>query len=387
MDKVKKMRWNPYVLLKNEGVIKFWEQRFLNQLENEKLLFILGKGFDPRMNLALRSLMESCPNINIECWMITFDEGANSSSHKYSELVDENLLELGGLLSSRKLAEKKIKIWDIQGKKRTRVGDQQASRLISGFDEISEFSDIIVDVSALPRGVYFSFIGRLLALVDYQKADISKPNIYVSIAENASIDSKIREFDPGEVYYPRGFGGGVELASEHQKPLIWFPILGEERKAHTTKAFEKITETKDRLYEICPTLPFPSKDPRRSDTVLINHHSILFDEFTIEPQNITYIPEQNPFESYIQLSQAILNYKKSLKILSGCKAVISPFSSKILSIAALLTAYENQEDVAILNVDSDGYEIDDEKELKKMGGESELILTWLSGIPYEKIEN
>lgn len=372
-------RWNPYVLLQNETVKELWNSHFKEQ--DRKVLFILGKGFDVRMNLAIASLLELCPEINLECIMIEIDEGKDSSSHNLKDLVDENINELTAILGGRSVVRKDLKLWTTTGKKKVKIGDREASKVIGNYSDIESYSDIIVDISALPRGVYFSLIGKLLTLID--KYSNSCQNLFITIAENAEIDRLTKEkASEGDVNFLHGFGGGIEVTSENDKPLVWFPILGEEKLGHVRKAFGKITETKNRLYEICPTFPFPSKDPRRSDSILIEYHELLFDELGIEPQNIMYISERNPFEAYIQLSNAIKNYKKSLSIINGCKAVLSNFSSKLLSIGTLLAAYEDRDSVGVLNVDSQGYDYIDKNEVKKVKSESELFVTWLTGEPY-----
>ena len=96
-----------------------------------------------------------------------------------------------------------------------------------------------------------------------------------------------------------------------------------------------------------------------------------------------YTTERDPFEAYIQLSNAINNYKESLDIINGCKVAIWTFSSQLLSIGSLLVAYENPEFVGIMNVNSGGYEILEEDNFKKMKDKSELFVTWLTGYPYE----
>ena len=376
---MKENRWNPYVLLQNDTVPELWRSHF--QGKNKKVLFILGKGFDVRMNLGIESLMETCPDIDLDCFLVGLDEGKDSSSHKLQDLVDENINEINSLLNGKMIFRKELKLWSSKGKKKVKIGDREASNLIEGYDEIKDYTDIIVDISALPRGVYFSLIGKLLTLID--KYSNNSQNLFVCVAENAKIDGLTKEkTTEGDVNFLHGFGGGIEITSEMDKPLVWFPILGEEKLAHVKKAFGKITETKNRLYEICPTFPFPSKDPRRSDSILIEYHELLFDELGIEPQNIMYISERNPFEAYIQLNNAIKNYKKSLQIINGCKAALSNFSSKLLSIGTLLSAYENREDIGVLNVDSQGYDYVDKNEVKKMKLESELFVTWLTGEPY-----
>ncbi|MBU2557574.1 MAG: hypothetical protein KJ578_07330 [Bacteroidetes bacterium] len=133
--------------------------------------------------------------------------------------------------------------------------------------------------------------------------------------------------------------------------------------------------------EICPLLSFPAKDPRRSDTLIIEYHQLLFDELRIEFQNLLYVPEQNPFEVYRNLSNAIINYNKTLSIIAGCKAAISTFSSKLLSIGALITANElnnrlnDKIGIGVLNVDSRGYRIEEEESLGEINEQSELFLT------------
>lgn len=66
---------------------------------------------------------------------------------------------------------------------------------------------------------------------------------------------------------------------------------------------------------------------------------------------------------------------------------MSTFSSKLLSIGALLCAYEFKASgnikVGILNVDSSGYEIGNEELARKTGEQSELFLIWLAGEPYK----
>ncbi|MFT3795226.1 hypothetical protein [Flavobacterium sp.] len=372
-------RWNPYVLLQNQSVDEMWSTHFSDI--QRKILFVFGQGFDVRMNLALKNLISICPNLNIEFWLIKYDEGKDSASHVYQDLIDENIEELSELLSGKRIVTKEIKLWSSKGKKKRRIGDREAANLISEYSEISSYTDIIVDISALPRGVYFSLIGKLLSLID--KFANGSINLLVSVAEHAEIDNQIQESATDEdINYLHGFGGEIELTGELDKPLIWFPILGENKISHVRKAFGKITEAKSRIFEICPTFPFPSRNPRRSDEILIEYHELLFDELAIEPQNIMYVSERNPFEAYIQLSNAVQNYKTSLQVINGCKAALSTFSSKLLSLGTLLAAYEDRDNIGVLNVDSQGYNIIDKNKVRNLKTESELFVIWLTGDPY-----
>lgn len=375
-----KLRWDPYVLLRNSEVSSFTEDHFAKDTDR-KLIYIMGIGFDYRMNAGIQSLKSSCPDLNIECLLIQYDEGKNSSSRKYKSTVDANLASLRAIISPEKIQVRNIDLWTASGKKKQRVGDKNVADVFNDATFFEEYSDIIVDISALPRGIYFSLIGKVQAVIDEYYAD-KNINFFVIISENAQLDSHIKEFEPdSELSYVFGFRGGSELTSD-EKEIIWLPILGEGSSKQILAAHEKINPD-----EICPVLPFPSHNPRRSDALIIEYHQLLFDELSVEGQNIIYVPEQNPFEVYRNLSKIIQDYNETLAILNGCDIVISTFSSKLLSIGALLCAYEfkvlNKIKVGILNVDSSGYEIDDEAAAEKMGEKSELFLIWLSGEPYK----
>lgn len=373
------LRWDPSVLIRGSNTPEFWVSHFKST--QRKVLFILGKGFDVRMNIAIQELINSCPTIDLECWVIEFDEGTGSNSAKYLKYVQENEKTLTECLNGRKTTIQKISLWNSKVKgKRKRIGDRQAAQILKSFDQIKSFTDIIIDISALPRGVYFSLVGKFLMFIDTYAKE-KKPNLFVVVSENAEIDSRIKEKGIDEdVGYLHGFGGNLELTSESEEPVIWFPILGEDKVEHLDKAYMHI-----RPNEICPVLPFPSKNPRRSDALIKDYYQLLFDRLNIESQNIMYVPEQNPFEAYIRLTKAIRNYNISLQALDGCKAVISTFSSKLLSIGSLLTGYEliNEIGVGILNVDSLGYDIDSFEDLKSIKDNSELFVIWLIGEAYE----
>lgn len=379
-------KWNPYVLKKGTAeTVSFFKSHFSKN--GKKTLFVLGKGFDVRMNITLENLIKSCPAVELDCWLVEFDEGTDSYSQIYKPLVDLNTHDINALLNGRNIFSKQISIWSGTGKSKRRVGDRNAAAIVQEFSQISEYTDIIIDISSLPRGVYTSLIGKVLALIEANESD-KTINLFISVAENAVIDSEIKEYGTDDdLSYLQGFGGGIELESEIEKPIIWFPILGEGKAPHFSKALNHIM-AKSRPYEICPVLPFPAKNPRRVDSLLIEYHTLLFDTLNLEAKNIMYVPEQNPFEAYIRLNNAIKNYNDSLQPLNGCKAIISTFSSKLLSIGALLTGHELRDSIGVglLNVDSEGYKVEHEEDMNILKIQSELFLSWLAGEPYKKPE-
>lgn len=375
------LRWDPYLLSARGRAEELIKEHF--QTTN-RLLFILGKGFDIRMNFVLQKVLSLRPDVKIECWLICFNEGDDSTSHKYASYVDKNLQDFKDLMNGRSYTEKNINLWKEDGTRKRRIGDREAASIVADFDEIKHYTEVFVDISALPRGIYFSLIGKILHLIDSNQDKPEHINFVVVAAENAKIDATITENTiDTEGKFLVGFMGGVKSLTEREESLIWLPIMGEDKDSHISVAFSELEPT-----EVCPIFPFPAKNLRRPDALLIKYHKLLFDQLKVEPQNIMYVPEQNPFEAYKMLVKTVRNYYNSLHILGGCRAALSTFSSKLLSIGTLLAAYQvnivdGQDIIGVMNVDARGYEIQDIDNWGDYNNQSELFLIWLTGTPYE----
>ncbi len=368
------LRWDPYIYFKNEECSQFFETHFSSHSKEKRILYILGLGFDPRMNYGIKQLAQRITPKKIDVLLLKFKQEKNQHSKKYKALINDNLNEIK-LLPNINIKE--IQLNDL-GKKR----EIEASKIFSK-ELLSDYDDIFLDISSLPRSIYFSSSGKLLSVVDNFRESTSK-NFFIATTENAEIDSMIKEIGiNNDLEYQHGFGGQIEVVSKNI-PKIWFPLTGEGKTNQFRSANQFIEPA-----EICPLLPFPSKNLRRSDNIYIENHDLFFNELQIESQNIMYVPEQNPFEAYKKIIKASDNYNKTLIELGGCKAIISSFSSKLLSIGALLAAYECKDknkglNIGILNVNSMDYKIANENELKKSVDKSELFVTWLTGDPYIK---
>ena len=136
--------------------------------------------------------------------------------------------------------------------------------------------------------------------------------------------------------------------------------------------------------EICPVIPSPSRDPRRCDNLLMEYRELLFDRLRVEPHNFIYTCEHNPFETYRQIYRTIRRYEDALKPLHGCKIVISAVSSKLLSIGALLAAYEASKAgymIGVSHIETHGYSMNtpDGNNQSK-----DLFSLWLAGECYDE---
>lgn len=378
------LRWDPYFMRWGTKFNEFWKEYF--QRENRNILYVLGRGFDPRMCAGFKAVLNASEHGTRNCLLIEFDEGPDSPSTKYASLVSDNLRILEGLLRGRgELLKKPVQMWASDGPGRRRIGSRSVAAVFSDVSDFATYTDIVIDVSAMPRGLYFPLIGKAIYLLDYAKKKIisrSISSLHVVIYEDAKLDEEIHDVGIDDsASYIHGFGGDLDMEATAGIPKVWIPILGEGQSGQLERIYALVNPD-----EICPVLPFPSLNPRRGDKLLIEYRELLFDQWRVEPGNIIYASEQNPFEAYRQIHRAVRYYNQALEPLGGCKAVVSVLSSKLLSLGALLATYELKEagmSVSLAHVEAQGYEMAVRENGESATREGELFTLWLVGDCYE----
>src|SRR3712207_834567 len=95
LDPNSKGRWQYYVLEHGAGLNTFL-QYHLNSQERD-ILFVLGKGFDPRMCVGIDTLLQNGGVGKRDILVIDFPEGVASPSEVHQPLVQENWTRLQDL--------------------------------------------------------------------------------------------------------------------------------------------------------------------------------------------------------------------------------------------------------------------------------------------------
>jgi hypothetical protein len=236
-----------------------------------------------------------------------------------------------------------------------------------------------LDVSALPRCIFFPMITEILRVIDEKDLNV---NFYIVVSENSELDKMIRHqiLDDNISFFP-GFGRYTSMQSLEDVPRIWMPILGENKTQELKKIYDRLKPR-----EVCPMLPFPARNPRRCDDLVREYRKFLFDCISIDPGNFIYATEENPFDVYRQIIYTSVRYDKSLKPLRGGVIIISPLSSKIMTIGAAMAAYELRKAgirVDVSHVGARGYSVSgDFNKMKNIAEKSELFSIWLTGECY-----
>lgn len=113
----------------------------------------------------------------------------------------------------------------------------------------------------------------------------------------------------------------------------------------------------------------------------MEYRELLFDQLRVDPRNIIYSSEYNPFEVYRQIRRTALHYHEVLGLIGGCKVALSALCSKLMSLGVLLVAYEmkasNTLKVGIAHIECQGYEMPGQPLL-----EIDQVGLWIAGECY-----
>jgi hypothetical protein len=246
------------------------------------------------------------------------------------------------------------------------------SHQIQSSGVIGDKDFVVVDVSGLPSTVYFPVIGGLLRASDDQGL---QRDLQVVVCENPKLDRIILEEGVASPRPIRGFGQRMGPDGLSGVTCVWVPVLGEHQEHHIRSIYDSLTPR-----EVCPVLPFPAKNPRRGDDLLLELRSLIFDTIEVEPRNFIYADERNPFDLYRGLCRLSDRYTKALAPVGDVSVVTSVHGSKVLSVGALLAAYEK--DLTVVSAGPTGYRIRPDVDIDKVTPGDHLMCLWLDGEPY-----
>ena len=341
-----------YFLSKGDDFKSFWED-YLKE-GDKKIFYIMGINFDPRASQCCEIIHKKLSTNSINYKIIEYDD-TFQNNEKLATTLQKNITSLEKIISREKWNSTVIHMI-------TKPDDDlsaEASQSITE-SELDQHTDIILDVSGMPNGVYFPIARNIFDWINKNKIKSpknSKINFHIVVSENAEFDKRIKEIRTSDkVTYMHKFGAKLQLESTKNLRKIWIPLLGENQKVQLEKIHEEISAK-----EVCPIFPMPSSDPYRCKELLVKYRELLVDTLTIDPRNYVYSNELNPFETCRKIYDIAHSYYDSFKPLKGCQVVISPLSSKLLCIGALLATYELHNEgspVGIVHVVNQTYDIE-----------------------------
>jgi hypothetical protein len=355
-------RWHNYVLGKGTAAP---ELVVAAAGATESTAFILGLGFDPRMLVGLRSVARAVAGRLHVVAIGLPGSGSGGPSHARATQNREELAAevqaIGADFSTVQLP---------RASDRRRAGLRLAQQLAGTVAA----DHVVVDISARPKSVYFPLVAAWLKVGDSLESQAAR-ELQVLVTENPELDSVIvgeGTVSPGPL---GGFQHGLNVESVSPGQRIWAPVLG----AGVGAQLEAI---QDRLQpvEIAPVLPFPARNPRTADNLLLEYRDMLMGALAVEPSSYIYADEGNSFDLYRALRRLDSRLSEALAPLGATTLVLSSHASKALSIGVLLAAYENR--LPVISAGPAQHRPQGDLDLDAYAHRDVLTCLWLHGEPY-----
>jgi len=331
-------KWNDAVFYNTDEKIKEHYKKYKGNC-----YFILGKGFDPRMISGLSLISETLNNY--DTLLINFSAKNRISSQIQEKMVKENVEKLKSIAPDYK---------ELKNPNTADLPIFFKEKLIIP----EKYDRIIIDISSMPQSIYYNIIKLLVKFVSLQKQKKHETKLDIVTCENSMLDDAIIPVDlDTAANYLIGFDTYYNnLESEIDTIPIWFPLLGKSCQDDELKKLYYLLQPK----EICPVLPFPSRNPRRSDEILSNFGERLFVDFKNDKKNIIYVAEQNVLDTYNKLHNVIHYYNEVLEEIGKPRFFVSTGSSKLIGLGTLLVHLELSESednprISFAHVKSGGY--------------------------------
>jgi hypothetical protein len=346
-----------------ENFKEFWRKRVDETHENP--LIISGLGFDPRSMQSAKVLYEE--GITAGIVPINFSvPSAGNVDQALNEAMENNI----ALLKDYNQIVEPIKI-DMFDPQNRPIGGRKIVLELYNFKKLfNGATDIIIDIGGLPRVLFAPIISYLVQ----EQSSLNFSNLHVASLPEESID---RGISSDQVLEPN-FLYGFDQPSPDDR-FVWVPIVGKNDPDRLRNIHNKI---ENNCIEICPILPFRSKNPRKIDDLLLALQDLLFEEIRTYNNNIIYSGHISPFVVYREIIELSEYYNNLLADLPyNVKVLITPMDDKTSSVGAIIAAIEKK--LPIMYADTVSYVVEN-PEIVLRTLDSEPMEIWVSGEPYEQ---
>jgi len=354
-------RWDRCLYQRGPDVHQFIAE-YLSET-NRRLLLIAGAGFDPRSGLLCQRLANHTSRMH----GFFIREERPVTSPELQQRASQNIGMLQTACPTHQIVG--IQIFAIDG---AVIGGREIAKALGAL-ALPDYSDVIVDISSLSKGISFPIIRYLL-----DRIVVSHPslNIHLFVTEHAETDGRIVEVASDRPDLIAGFSGDWGVESRKEAATLWLPQLIKQQHRILDMIYKFVDPD-----DTCPILPFPSQNPRLPDELLEEYRAELQSTWEVEPRDLVYAHERNPMDLYRTILRLDDTRQRVFNEVGGSQIVLSPLGSKVLAIGALLAALDRNFPVAY--VEAIDYKVDPGILDGTIAPSGELVHIWLAGKLYE----
>lgn len=355
-------RWGDAIQHRRDDVIPFLSHYFGG--EDRRVLLIGAAGFDPRSCMIVETL---APILGERLHAVLVREERPEPDGEVRNRADENYGRLAQLVPSQRTVS--VNAFALDG---APVLGRSVVDTLREFD-LSDYTDIVVDVSALSIGASFP----ITAFAYGRAKRLPGMNVHLMVAANSAIDELIRPVASDIVSPVHGFKGRWKTDATANAAKLWMPQLALGQRTILERIRRELGPD-----DIAPILPFPARHPRVGDELIAYYGEELWDTWDVDARDLVYAEENNPLDLYRTILSIEDRRRPVFEETGGSLLVLSPVGSKVLAVGAMLAALERE--LPVLYAESVGYEVDFAS-IDRIGYVgTELVHVWLHGDVYSE---
>ena len=352
------LRWDPCVSHRDGDADAFISNYFSE--DGRRVLFVGAAGFDPRSRVVAERLVAARPDARA----LLIQENRPNPRTDLLGRAAANQAALLGAFDTPQLAQV-----DVFGSDGAVVGGRNVIGVLRAID-LSQFGDVVVDLSALSVGTSFPMIRYF---VEHIERTGGPGNLHIFVAHDPQLDADIRSIPSDSPGHVHGFKGGASLDRSAAAAKLWLPQLAPGRRGALGRLYEFVEP-----HDTCPILPFPAVDPRQGDALAEEYLSELESGWSVDTRNIVYADEGDPLDLYRTILRLDDLRQPVFAETGGSMLVLSPLGSKIMALGALMAALER--DLPVAHLEPIGYELFGA--VPAEASAPNLVHVWLEGKVY-----
>lgn len=362
-------RWDPYFIAPDFDA--FWRQR--TKEASSRTLLILTLGFDPRC-IQVAVMLDNMgigERLELLALQLSANPAFDQQGGPLEDLLESNIASLRELETRHSAKIIQIETHDNDGHSIT--GRRALDAISKSKNDFSRYTDVIVDISGMPKAALFPIVSYLIYLAD----EGTIANLHISLVEDPLLEGSIIGQEFGQADFLHTF------RPKANSTFVWLPSLGLHQETRLAKIYDLLQPS---CVEICPILPFPSRSMRLVDDLALDHSELLFETFGVSLDNLILCDERTPFDAYRKVLELDEYYKTRIALLTGNElitTVVSPLASKMQSLGVLLAAKEKGLPVCHVEPGTYRLELDDDGRLPTAGNSPTEI--WITGEPYSVV--
>jgi hypothetical protein len=355
--------WEHCLVHLDDKVASFIQEYFGRS--DRHCLLVAGAGFDPR-SVKVAAMMSGAMGGRLSAFVIREERGNPDTTLLRRADQSEAVLR-------RLIADIQVAPIDVFASDGAVIAGQRIVQALQKVSFPSQLTDIVIDVSAMSIGVSYPASAFLLQLCEKMG---QKVNFHLMIASDPELDARIYGEPAERISIVKGYDGNYGQTGDDPVAAIWLPQLSHRCGTALTKL-----SVDDEYYNICPILPFPSRDPRRVDDLLNEYVPELHQAWDVGPRDLIFASEKNPVDMYRTLSVLKKRYDKTVSGIYTPQMVVSPLGSKVMATGAMMAAIEHK--LTVKYVEALRYEFESAPAGAVEQGDLDLLVhVWLHGSVY-----